>query len=171
MTLGMSESWKRRKRVFLILLMIISISFLLLTISINTNNSRVTKEFQKMEMIKIKIVNDEGRVLEFEVKVADEPDEWIAGFQNISRSVIEKTLILFVFPSETKAFFHMHNVEASLDIAFIKADGTIVEIMQMHPNSNKLYSPKESFKYAIEAREGFFESIKVTAGRSRLIIE
>jgi len=124
-----------------------------------------------MEVAKIKIVNDESQILELEVKVADEPDEWAAGFQNVSRSIVEKTLILFVFPSEIKGMFHMRNVEASLDIAFIKADGTIIGIMRMDPGPNRLYGPDESFKYAIEAPLGFFKSIKVTAGKSRLITE
>ncbi|MEM3649078.1 MAG: DUF192 domain-containing protein, partial [Thermoproteota archaeon] len=105
---------------------------------INNGDLRVTKEFQKMGTTSIRIVNDEGRVLEFEVKVADEPDERAAGFQNISRSIVQKTLILFVFPDEVNGLFHMRNVEASLDIAFIRADGTIVEILRMDPGATKL---------------------------------
>jgi uncharacterized membrane protein (UPF0127 family) len=124
-----------------------------------------------METVKIKIVNDENQVLELEVKVADEPDERAAGFQNISRSIIEKTLILFAFPEEEYVFFHMRNVEMSLDIAFIKADGTIIEIIRMDPDPNKLYAPNELFKYAIEAPAGFFEGKRITAGKSRLITE
>ncbi|MBO3800322.1 MAG: DUF192 domain-containing protein [Candidatus Brockarchaeota archaeon] len=124
-----------------------------------------------METAKIKIVNDEGQVLELEVKVADEPDERAAGFQNISRSIMEKTIILFVFPSEINGLFHMRNVEASLDIAFVKANGTIIEIMRMDPDPSRLYGPNESFKYAIEAPPGFFEEKKITSKRSRLIVE
>ena len=55
----------------------------------------------------------------------NEPDERAAGFQNISRSVIEKTLILFFFPSEINGLFHVRNVEVSLDIAFVKTDGAL----------------------------------------------
>jgi len=166
-----NEFLRRLWKLLLILLMLISASILFFIISINMNSLRITEEFQKMETIKIKIVNDEGQILEFEVKVADEPDEWMAGFQNISRSIIEKTLILFTFPSETKAFFHMRNVEISLDIAFISANGTIIEIMRTDPDPDRLYGSKESFKYVIEARAGFFDSIRVSAGKSKLIIE
>jgi uncharacterized membrane protein (UPF0127 family) len=134
-------------------------------------NLRVTDEFQKMETVKIMIVNDENQVLELEVKVADEPDERAAGFQNISRSIIEKTLIIFVFPSEIGGLFHMRNVEASLDIAFVKANGTIIEIIRMDPDPNRLYGPNESFKYAIEAPAGFFEEKRITPGKSKLLTE
>lgn len=161
----------RRRKALLIMMSLFSVSLLLWIANINMNGLRVTKEFQKMEIVKIKIVNDESQVLEFEVKVADEPNEWMAGFQNVSRSIIEKSLILFIFPSETNAFFHMRNVEASLDIAFIKSDGTIIEIMRMDPDPNRLYGPNEGFKYAIEAPPGFFESKKITAGKSRLVVE
>ncbi|MEM3465354.1 MAG: DUF192 domain-containing protein [Candidatus Jordarchaeales archaeon] len=124
-----------------------------------------------MGTARIQIVNDEGRFLEFEVKVADEPDEYAAGFQNISRSIVQKTLILFVFPDEVNVLFHMRNVEASLDIAFIKADGTIVGILRMDPSPTKLYGVNESFKYVIEAPVRFFEEKKITSGKSKLIVE
>ncbi|MEM2276897.1 MAG: DUF192 domain-containing protein [Nitrososphaerota archaeon] len=160
----------KRQMAILILFLISAIVLVLVQIS-STLNQRVTREFRKMETAKIKIVNDEDKILELEVRIADEPDERAAGFQNISRSVVEKTLILFIFPEEGYVFFHMRNVEASLDIAFIKADGRIIEIMRMDPDPNRLYAPNESFKYAIEAPLGFFQSKKITAGKSRLIVE
>jgi len=159
---------RRRREILLILLTFVLVLFLLST---HIDESRTTKEFLKMETATIKIINDENKVLELEVKVADEPDERAAGFQNISRSIVEKTLILFVFPEEEYVFFHMRNVETSLDIAFIKADGTIIEIMRMDPDPNRLYGPHELFKYAIEAPAGFFEEKRITAGKSRLITE
>ncbi|MEM2088595.1 MAG: DUF192 domain-containing protein [Thermoproteota archaeon] len=161
----------RRRRTLLTLSVFILVLVLFLVVYVAINDSRVTEAFQKMETMKIKIVNDENQVLELEVKVADEPDERAAGFQNISRSIMEKTLILFVFPSEINALFHMRNVEASLDIAFIKADGTIIGILRMDPDPSRLYGPNESFKYAIEAPPGFFEGKKITAGNSKLITE
>lgn len=155
----------------ILILFLVFVLILVLVQIFSIHNQQVTKEFQKMKTAKIKIVNDEGKILELEVKIADEPDERAAGFQNVSRSVVEKTLILFIFPDEGYVFFHMRNVEASLDIAFIKADGRIIEIMRMDPDTSRLYAPDESFKYAIEAPSGFFQSKKITAGKSRLIVE
>ena len=161
---------KPRRIILTLLLTSLSILFIVLTI-LNMENLRVSDEFQKMETVKIMIVNDENQVLELEVKVADEPDERAAGFQNIGRSIIEKTLIIFVFPSEISGLFHMRNVEASLDIAFVKANGTIIEIIRMDPDPNRLYGPNESFKYAIEAPAGFFEEKRITPGKSKLLTE
>jgi len=161
----------RRGKIILILLVSAPVLLWFLASFPNNAGSRVTKEFQKMGTAKIRIVNDENQVLELEVKVADEPDERAAGFQNISRSILEQTLILFVFPYEVKGLFHMRNVEASLDIAFIKTDGTIVAIVRMEPSPTKLYGVDESFKYAIEAPAGFFEGKKITSKKSRLLVE
>ena len=155
----------------LIILLVSAPVLLCFFIFFNNEGLRVTKEFQKMSTARIKVVNDEGQILELEVKVADEPDERAAGFQNISRSIVEKTLILFVFPNEVNSLFHMRNVEASLDIAFIKADGTIVEIMQMDPDPSRLFGANESFKYAIEAPAGFFREKRITPNGSRLIVD
>ena len=122
-----------------------------------------------MEVATIKLLNDRGDVLELEVKVADEPDERMSGFQFVSKNIIERSLILFVFPEEIHTFFHMRNVETSLDIAFFRADGTVVDIMRMDPGEN-LYGPTESFKYALEAKAGFFEQ-KGIGRNSRLLVE
>lgn len=132
---------------------------------------KTTEAFDKMEVGQIKIINDEGKTLELEMKVADEDDERLAGFQNIGEGVIEKSLILFVFPYEITGKFHMRNVVAPLDIAFIKADGTIIEILRMDPSPTQLYGPQDSFKYALEARAGFFKDKKISAGSSKLVVE
>ncbi|MEM2930171.1 MAG: DUF192 domain-containing protein [Thermoproteota archaeon] len=162
---------RRRGKILLFLLASAPVLLWVLSSYLNNGGLRVTMEFQKMGTAKIKIINDEAQILELEVKIADEPDERAAGFQNISRSIMEKTLILFVFPGEINVLFHMRNVEASLDIAFIKADGTIVWIVHMDPSPTKLYGVDESFKYAIEAPPGFFEEKKITPGKSKLIVE
>ncbi|MEM2057894.1 MAG: DUF192 domain-containing protein [Thermoproteota archaeon] len=161
----------RKKGKIVIILFVSALVLLFFWTYFNNDSLRVTKEFKKMGIARIQIVNDEGRILELEVKVADEPDEHAAGFQNISKSIVQKTIILFVFPDEVNGLFHMRNVEASLDIAFIKADGTILEILRMDPSATKLYGVNESFKYAIEAPAGFFEEKKITPERSRLIVD
>ncbi|MGQ9479681.1 MAG: DUF192 domain-containing protein [Thermoproteota archaeon] len=124
-----------------------------------------------METLKISIVNEEGSILEFEAKVADEPDEQVAGFQNIDKSIVEKTLILFIFPYEIDVKFHMRNVETSLDIAFVKSDGTIIGIIRMDPDPEKTYGISQKFKYAIEAPLGFFQRNNITAGKSHLLVD
>jgi len=132
---------------------------------------KTTEAFDKMEVSQIKIINDEGKTIKLKAKIADEDEERLAGFQNIGEGVIEKALILFVFPYEITGKFHMRNVVAPLDIAFIKADGTIIEILRMDPSPTQLYGPQSSFKYALEARAGFFKEKKISAGSSKLVVD
>lgn len=134
---------------------------------------KTTKEFDRMTIAKVKLINDDGQTVEFEMRIADEIEERAAGFQHIGEGVIEKAIILFVFDEELSTSFHMQNVVAPLDIAFIKADGTIIDIVRMEPDPSKTYAPKDNqtFKYAIEARAGFFKENKISAGKAKLVIE
>jgi|GEM_PF-262452 len=129
---------------------------------------RTTPEFRKMVLAKITIINGAGEEIYLQVRVADERDEQLAGFQHIGRRVIAKSLILFIFPQEIQGKFHMRNVVAPLDIAFIKEDGEITSIMEMEPGP-KLYGPDGSFKYALEAPAGLFAKRGISAG-SRLVV-
>jgi uncharacterized membrane protein (UPF0127 family) len=63
----------------------------------------------------------------------------------------------------------MRNVEASLDIAFFRADGTVMDILRMEPD-NRLYGPAGNFKHALEARADFFGE-KGVGRSSRLLVE
>lgn len=129
---------------------------------------RTTPEFRGMEPAEITIIDDEGDQIRLTVRVADDGDERLAGFQHIGRRVIAHSLILFVFPQQVLGKFHMRNVIAPLDIAFIKADGEIFSIMRMEPGP-ELYGPGEAFKYALEAPAGFFAQRGISTG-SRLVV-
>jgi uncharacterized membrane protein (UPF0127 family) len=79
-------------------------------------------------------------------------------------------LILFDFGREISTQFHMQNVPAPLDIAFAKADGRIFAVLRMAPSPTTLYGPMGEFRYALEARKGFFESQGVRQGEARLVV-
>ncbi len=64
----------------------------------------------------------------------------------------------------------MQNVPAALDIAFIKGDGRIFSILRMEPSATALYGPMGDFRFALEARKGFFESQAVRQGEARLVL-
>ncbi len=129
---------------------------------------RTTPEFHKMELTEITIITSSGREIKLTVRLADEQDEQLAGFQHIGRRVIAESLILFVFPQEIFGKFHMRNVVAPLDIAFIKGDGEIFTILRMEPGP-ELYGPAEPFKYALEAPAGLLARKGITPG-SRLVL-
>ena len=111
----------------------------------------------------------------FTMLIADENDERAAGFQHICPDVISGTLILFVFPSEFVPSFHMRNVHAPLDIAFIDASGVVVDVQTMNTyvlgaRNQPLYSPPVPAQAALEADVGFFTSEGIEPGVSRVIL-
>jgi uncharacterized membrane protein (UPF0127 family) len=117
------------------------------------------------------IVIDTGaRMLRLSVKVAADVEQRAAGFQCATAAEIERERILFDFDIEVTAAFHMRNVVAPLDIAFAKGDGRIFAIQRMVPSPTELYQPLGAFRYALEARAGFFAEHGIGAGRSRLLL-
>ena len=115
-------------------------------------------------------VESKGRTIAVRVRVARAGEQRAAGFQCATREEIERSLILFDFGEEIHTQFHMQNVPAALDIAFAKADGRISAIRRMDPGPTALYGPLGGFRYALEARAGFYESQGLRQGRARLVI-
>ena len=111
-----------------------------------------------------------SRSLALRVKTADTSERQAGGFQCATVEEIQRNLILFDFGDEVVTQFHMNNVKAALDIAFVKADGRIFAILKMEPSPTNLYGPMGSFRYAIEARAGFFESQGIRQGEARLVV-
>lgn len=110
----------------------------------------------------------ETRTIKMRVAQTDESRE--AGFQCATPEEIRDTVILFDFGREVLTQFHMQNVPAPLDIAFAKADGSIFSILRMEPSPTALYAPPGAFRFAIEARAGFFASKGISQGAARLIV-
>ena len=111
-----------------------------------------------------------AKTLALRVKAADTPDRQAGGFQCATPQEITRNLILFDFGDEIVTQFHMRNVPAPLDIAFIKADGRIFSILRMDPSPTRLYGPMGPFRYALEARAGFYESQGIRQGEARLVL-
>jgi uncharacterized membrane protein (UPF0127 family) len=111
-----------------------------------------------------------AKTLAVRVKAADNPERHAGGFQCATREEIQRNLILFDFGEEITTQFHMRNVPAPLDIAFIKADGRIFSILRMEPSPTRLYGPMGTFRFALEARAGFYDSQGIRQGEARLVV-
>jgi uncharacterized membrane protein (UPF0127 family) len=111
-----------------------------------------------------------GRTMALRVKVAETAEQTAAGFQCSTAEEIQKSLILFDFGREIYTQFHMNNVPAALDIAFVKDDGKVFAILRMDPSPTALYGPLGNFRYALEARAGFYESQAIRQGEARLLV-
>ena len=134
-----------------------------------------TNSFEQMGERYIELIDDAGESVLLRVKVADESNEQAAGYQHICPQTIESTAILFVFAEPKTPLFHMRNVHANLDIAFIDAEGTVGDIQLMleefATGESRLYPSTVKAKYALEVRQGFFSEHNISAQNSRMKID
>ena len=142
------------------LIKITSILLLLGTQSSCASCEVETPELAGMEVVDL-LFKRGTETIRTQVRLADEGGERAAGFQHICAITIDTTLIYFAFERVRAPNFHMRNVKAALDIAFITEDGNIAEIQQMQPyvlgsNKETYYSPHQPVAAALEARSRIF---------------
>jgi uncharacterized membrane protein (UPF0127 family) len=103
----------------------------------------------------------DGETKEFFVKLANNSSTRAAGFQRVCKSTISAKPILFVFEQAVRPSFHMNNVVAGIDIAFIDSEGKLDSIHQMSPyvlgsNNRPRYQSAGLIESALETYPGFF---------------
>ncbi|MDN3518535.1 DUF192 domain-containing protein [Aquisalimonas lutea] len=98
------------------------------------------------------------------VRVAATGADRAAGMQHLCAEAVDATAILFVFERPRRPHFHMNNVHAPLDIAFIAPDGRIVEVHRMTPDQETLTSPGEPVAAALEVAAGRGAAYGLAAG-------
>jgi uncharacterized membrane protein (UPF0127 family) len=135
----------------------------------NPECSRWREAFASMPMRMVSIQAG-ARTLALRVKVADTGERQAAGFQCATPTEIKRHLILFDFGREITTQFHMQNVPAPLDIAFIKDDGRVFAVLKMDPSPTELYGPLGPFRYALEAHASFFATQGIRQGEARLVV-
>ena len=72
--------------------------------------------------------------------------------------------MIFVFPREQRVSMWMKNTLIPLSVAFLDADGRILNIEDMQPGSEQTHSSKGSATYALEVNQGWFEARGIRDG-------
>jgi uncharacterized membrane protein (UPF0127 family) len=72
--------------------------------------------------------------------------------------------MIFVFDRDEHLSFWMKNTPSALSIAFLSAEGKILEIDDMEPFSEKIVQSRLSARYALEMRKGAFTSLGIAVG-------
>ena len=101
--------------------------------------------------------------IELEVELAITPEELSTGLMYRDR-LDDNQGMLFVFSKERILSFWMKDTRVPLSIAFIKANGRIVQIESMKPYNLDSHVSKEMVKYALEMKDGWFANHKVKEG-------
>lgn len=109
------------------------------------------------------IVTDEGRY-PFSVEIADDPMERARGLM-FREAMAEDHGMLFDFAREQPVAFWMKNTPLSLDMIFIKADGTIVRIADdTTPFSTDSIPSGEPVRFVLEVRADTSDRIEIEPG-------
>ena len=73
------------------------------------------------------------------------------------QSMPENRAMLFVFDVHAIHCFWMRNTLVPLSIAFLRDDGSIVNIKDMQPLKDTQHCPEEPVRYALEVNQGWFD--------------
>ena len=103
----------------------------------------------------IVVIGGEGEGVELTVEVARTSGERSLGLM-FREELPEDDGMLFVFPEDTEAGFWMRDTLIPLSIAFIAADGTILDLQDMEPLSEDTHRPSEAYRYALVVNQGWF---------------
>ncbi len=139
--------------------------FLALTLTASTRAENAcemdNRALQAMRDGIVTIASPSGRQVQLKVKIADNNYTRGQGFQRVCAEQIAAMPILFLFGMEVLPSFHMHNVIAPIDIAFIDAHGSIDSMYKMRPygptDGAPRYTPKAPIVAALEVSPAFFE--------------
>jgi len=117
---------------------------------------------RSMPLIDVTFTRKDGSIFEIESRLANNDRTRSAGFQYVCKQTIAAKPILFVFDQVRTPSFHMNNVVAGIDIAFIRPDSSIDSIQKMYPYAiilidKPLYSPKGPVLAAFEAHPDFYK--------------
>lgn len=104
-----------------------------------------------------------GGPVEIQIEVADTPESRSMGLSR-RPSLPEGSGMLFIFAVDQQGPFWMKDTLIPLSIAFIGADGRILEIQDMAPMSEELHRPVQGYRYALEVNQGFFSRNGVNPG-------
>ena len=111
------------------------------------------------------VTTSAGERVPVEVEIADTDAERQTGL--MERNVLpENAGMLFVFEGEQTLSFWMRDTLIPLSIAYIDAEGRIVNIQDMQPLDDvpPHYVSAEPAQYALEVNQGFFEERGVVVG-------
>ncbi len=106
-----------------------------------------------------------GGEVRVRVEIADDDFERGRGLM-YRTALAENRGMLFVYEVEQKPSFWMKNTLIPLSIAFMDAEGRIVDIQDMEPldDDPPSYVSAEPARYALEVNQGFFEERGVEVG-------
>ena len=102
----------------------------------------------------------------FQVWIAETNTQRSLGLQYVQPSEVAANQgMLFSYTQDVTNRFWMQNTLIALDIAFLKSDGTIIDIQQMAPLTVQWHVASGPYRYALEVLQGTFARLGVQPGQ------
>jgi uncharacterized membrane protein (UPF0127 family) len=122
-----------------------------------------------LETRELTILRADGETVTLQAEIARSDEEKQQGLMH-RKSLADGWGMLFVFDRDQIMSFWMKNTLIPLSIAYIKSDGSILEIRDMRPLDESPIRSSRGVRYALEAPQGWFERAGVGAG-DRLLLD
>ena len=128
----------------------------------SSTGQEATGQASATERVTIVASGGEVRV---QVEVADDMAEMQKGLMGRT-ALAEDAGMLFVYPEERELSFWMKDTLIPLSIAFMDAEGRIVDLQDMKALDDEPphYTSAEPARYALEVNKGFFDERGVEVG-------
>lgn len=139
------------------------IAFLLIGFAAGCGDSPDSSQNDGFSEAHVVFTGSDGQEAELKVEVARTGPERAQGLMNRDKLDADSGMI-FIWDDPTLGGFWMKDTYIPLSIAFISADGTIVDIQDMQPLDLANHMPKASYIYAVEANQGWFAEHGIKAG-------
>lgn len=109
------------------------------------------------------VVEQNGTRATVSVEIAATADQRQLGLMN-RQSMPEDAGMLFLFKTNIQYGFWMKNTYIPLDIAYISADGVVLQIFAAKPLDETVLIPDAPYRYVLEVNQGWFERHGVGVG-------
>lgn len=129
--------------------------------SVNLYKVTSTYSIPTSELPTIEFYKKNGERISLRVEVPGR-EEYSIGLSG--RNALEGRGMLFKFPDLVLQPFWMKDTFVELSIAFIDANGKILQIEQMQPKSEKLIVPTALYKYAVEVPVHWYADRGIAVG-------
>jgi len=117
----------------------------------------------KLETTVLTIARAGSTPVEITVEMARTDEEKAQGLM-YRKKLPDGEGMIFIYDRDQQMSFWMKNTVIPLSIAFIAADGRIIEIRDMQPHDLSAVKSSRSVRYALETPQGWFERAGVKPG-------
>ncbi|GMO25648.1 MAG: DUF192 domain-containing protein [Termitinemataceae bacterium] len=148
----------QKQKNFLKFILALLMLFLIFSCSVGADKAQ-----PKLKTKDIVIENTDGHSISLKVELAETEVERNTGLM-FRKDLKEGEGMLFIYKKDTMMSFWMKNTLIPLSTAFIRSDGTIIDIFDMYPHNTNSVQSTRSARYALEVPQGYYSANNIVVG-------